>query len=768
MILLREKKFYKTLENIFIGAKVEGKSGYVNLMKIKQVYYSEILKTFKNEVNNESIIDEEFREEFFDKLYTFFNRYFSESGSVYFTKTENYQRIYEQVYTDNEDITLFWKTHMLYYVKSDSLFEDISIEVKDDQNKEEYNFYFNVDRLEHKQNNEKREIIYEYKETTKVDNKKLYIFDALYSTYSRKTKIEEINKKTEIASNILLKAFNTFEKQSEVDFFINKNAEEFLMEQLELYLHQIMIADENIFEQKRLNQLKTLKKYSHKLIEFIAQFEDELVKIWNKPKFVLDGNYVVTSNLLNEEILEEIINHENINDQIKEWEDIGVIDDKFSINKLLDKDNKFPIDSKYFKDLEMNIINEFEYLDESLNGRLIFTDNYQGLNTIKDKYKNKIDLIYIDPPFNTGSDFDYIDKFQDSTWLTMMENRLYIAKDILSEKGSFYLHLDYRADYLGNLLLNNTFGKDNFRNKIVWAYTGVTPTKKAFRRKYDSIFFYVKDLEESIFNMQYVPYKSLNATKKLSHGSSKESTPESMRNLKERGKEIEDWWDDIYTIDRVRSEMLGFKTQKPEKLLKRIVSASTNKGSIVLDYHSGTGTTISVAHKLGRKWIGMEMGDHFYTKTLPRLKCDLYGVDMGISKDDDVDWQGGGFFKYYKLEQYEDVLKKINYKESQNTIFDEDDPYGQYVFFSDNKLADVIETNENNIDLKFEKLYSNIDWPETISNLLGLPIKKIYDKSFVLDNQGEDLQYNIGFESMTNEQKIEFMKLIRPLIWWGE
>ena len=766
--LLNENKFYKALEDIFVGAKVDGNSGYVNLMKAKEKYYSKVLDVFKKEVNKDKEIDKEFREEFFDKLFTFFNRYFNESGSVYFTKTENYQKIYEQVYTDNEDVTLFWKTHMLYYVKSDVLFESVSIELEDDEKNKKYNFYFDVKELKNRQNNEKREIIYNYHETKNIGDKEFYIFNVLYSTHGKKTKLEEINKETEIPSNILEKGFNAFEKQSEVDFFINKNAEKFLTEQLNLYLNQIMIADENIFEQKRLNQLKSIKKFSMKVIQFISQFEGELVRIWNKPKFSLNGNYVITSNLLTKEILKNIIEHRNIEKQINEWKELEIIGDNFVIDKIYDKQNKYPLDSKYFKDIEKDLLSVFEYLDKDLMGRLIFTENYQGLNTLKDKYKEKIDLIYIDPPFNTGSDFDYVDKFQDSTWLTLMENRLYIAKDILSKKGSFYLHLDYRADYLGNLLLNNTFGKNNFKNKIVWAYTGVTPTKKAFRRKYDSIFFYVKDIEESIFNMQYVPYKALNATKKLSHGSNRESTPESMKNLKERGKEIEDWWDDIYTIDRVRSEMLGFQTQKPEKLLKRIISASTNKDSVVLDYHLGSGTTISVAQKLGRKWIGMEMGDHFYTKVLPRLKRDLYGVDMGISKDSDVNWKGGGIFKYYKLEQYEDTLKNMKYNEGQETIFNEDNPFGQYIFFADNKLSDVIEANKDEIELDFDKLYKDIDWPETISNLLGLPIKKIYENNFVLDNEGKEYEINIDFKNMDNQQKIDFIKLIKPLIWWGE
>ena len=117
------------------------------------------------------VIKDAFKEEFFDKLYTFFDRYFSESGSVYFTKTANWQNIYEKVYTDNKDVILFWKTHMLYYVKTDILFKSIDVTVEDEDNDKIYNFYFDVGTLESKQNNEKRQIIYEYKDIKKESMK---------------------------------------------------------------------------------------------------------------------------------------------------------------------------------------------------------------------------------------------------------------------------------------------------------------------------------------------------------------------------------------------------------------------------------------------------------------------------------------------------------------------------------------------------------------------------------------------------------------------
>ncbi len=126
------------------------------------------------------------------------------------------------------------------------------------------------------------------------------------------------------------------------------------------------------------------------------------------------------------------------------------------------------------------------------------------------------------------------------------------------------------------------------------------------------------------------------------------------------------------------------------------------------------------------------------------------------------------FFKYYSLEQYEDTLRNMRYKDNQTTIFNDRNPFEEYIFFADNKLADVLEIEKENIKLNFNKLYENIDWPETISNLLGLPIKKIYEKSFILGNSEEEMEINIDFENMSDKEKLEFIQLIKPLLWWGE
>lgn len=127
--MTKEQKFYNALKDIFVGAKVEGESGYINLMRIKSRYYEKgVFPKLQEDVEKAVKPFPDFKEELFDKLYTFFHRYFSDSGSIYFRYTPLHQNIYEKVYTDDKDVLLFWKTHMLY-VKSDRLFKSLEVEI---------------------------------------------------------------------------------------------------------------------------------------------------------------------------------------------------------------------------------------------------------------------------------------------------------------------------------------------------------------------------------------------------------------------------------------------------------------------------------------------------------------------------------------------------------------------------------------------------------------------------------------------------------------
>ncbi|GIV42257.1 MAG: hypothetical protein KatS3mg034_1567 [Vicingaceae bacterium] len=203
------------------------------------------------------------------------------------------------------------------------------------------------------------------------------------------------------------------------------------------------------------------------------------------------------------------------------------------------------------------------------------------------------------------------------------------------------------------------------------------------------------------------------------------------------------------------SQAQHFSTENSETLLKRVIESASNEGDLVLDFFLGSGTTTAVAHKLGRKWIGVEMGEHFYSVVLPRMKKVLAYDKSGISKEV-KEYQGGGFFKYYELEQYEEALANTVYENHDMFIAGNKSPYEQYVFLKDEKMLNALEIDyENNkVKVDLDKLYPNIDIAETLSNLTGKWIKKIKDAE-------------VEFEDGTkiNLRDLDY-KLIKPLIWW--
>lgn len=319
----------------------------------------------------------------------------------------------------------------------------------------------------------------------------------------------------------------------------------------------------------------------------------------------------------------------------------GLSDD----NRLTLQTNELVLPSKdvsgFFKG-EVKKIGEDQWFN-----KLIYGDNLLAMQALlagdetTPSMRGKIDLIYIDPPFDSKADyrttvklpnsnivqkptvieqFAYKDTWKDGTasYLEMMVPRLILIRELLSEKGTLYVHIDYHVGHYLKLILDEIFGRNKFRNEIVWAYTGVTPSPRDFKRKHDTILRYVKS-DNFIFNPQYKPYKGLHVTKVVSHGSDKEADPEETKRLLERGKEVEDWWDDVYTVDRVRSEMTGYKTQKPTALLKRIIGASSNEDSIIADFFMGSGTTGAVAEEMGRKWIMTDLGKPATMVTRKRL-----------------------------------------------------------------------------------------------------------------------------------------------------
>ncbi|GAA7379589.1 hypothetical protein MM0344_10820 [Helicobacter pylori] len=746
-----EAQFYEVLENLFIGVKIEDeqeslldptpravKNGIINLLKAKSKYYQSKKQELEKLINCKCQNNNDLKEELFDKLYSFFKRYLSANGGIYFNDTPLYDSLYTKSGYEKcslkKDTALFYKTKDLYYVKSETIYKDFCFEL------ENMVFNFDTSSLESKKNNEKIELVFNLKDTDTKTN--TLNFSVMLSSNGRVTNIHEIlkecsNQGIKLDEEILKKAFAKFKKQGSMDYFIHKNALGFLKEQLDLYLFEYLFKEMTEFDAKRLNEINTIKEVALKVILLVSEFENELCKIWNKPRFVLNSHFIVSLDRLKAKNydLNKITNHKNYPKQVKEWQDLNL---KTTDNLL---ENEFlPLDTIYFKDLEEEIKNLFS--ENEINGTLIKSENYQALNSLKNRYKETIDCIYIDPPFNTGSDFAYIDKFQDSTWLSLMHNRLELAYDFLSPQGSFYLHLDNNANYLGRMLLNDIFDKENFRNEIIWYYSNkMANSGNSFAKNTETILNYSKN-EEYIFYRQKEPRSEPVLLSKREGRDGK-----NMRARDENGKVIyelshERYVDTLWNIpiigststERVKNnENL---TQKPEKLLERIIQVSSDENSIILDFFAGSGTTCAVAHKLKRKYIGIEMGEHFESVILPRLKKVIGGFKSGAAKE----FNGGGVIKVYALESYEEILRKIKYE-------DNDKPLAY-----DEQYSDLVECKNESYTLNLDALEKmGVDVKETLENLWGVGVEFFNEK--VVKFKG-------------NDKEVEILKALKEALIW--
>ncbi|MFH1909589.1 MAG: site-specific DNA-methyltransferase, partial [bacterium] len=313
--------------------------------------------------------------------------------------------------------------------------------------------------------------------------------------------------------------------------------------------------------------------------------------------------------------------------------------------------------------------------------KLIWGDNKLILSSLKNgplrqeiQEQGGIKLIYIDPPFDVGADFSMNIEIGDEeftkkpnvleelayrdTWgkgadsfIAMIYERLSLMRDLLAEDGSIYVHCDWRVSGYLRLVLDELFGKDNFVNEIVWGYEGHAEKETAyFKRKHDIIFLYQKS-SQRIFNIQYASLSEstikrfgtyFNEKGQITYRYMKEHNPGVYEQLSKRGKHdlddvwldknagkpMLDWWNDISIIRKGFGEKLDYPTQKPEALIERIITASSNEGDIVADFFAGSGTTLAVAEKLGRKWIGSDLGKFSIHTTRKRI----IGVQRELAK----------------------------------------------------------------------------------------------------------------------------------------
>jgi len=299
---------------------------------------------------------------------------------------------------------------------------------------------------------------------------------------------------------------------------------------------------------------------------------------------------------------------------------------------------------------KMRSFNEDNPFEDDWRNMLVFGDNLLALKTLYEdqrgeniyKTKNKIKLIYIDPPFATKNDFmkdrekAYQDKVIGSQFIEFLRKRLILLREILADDGSIYVHLDWKKGHYIKAIMDEVFGEHNFQNENIWHYFMGASSNENFGRKHQTIFFYSKS-DEFIFNLKdiSVAYNPETLARAL-RGEARYNT--TYEELVEKGKNPGDVWSDITPIQGNSIEKIDYPTQKPEKLLERIIKASSNKNDIILDAFAGSGTPLAVAEKLNRHWIGMDCGK-LAIYTIQKRMLDLTTQIGSLKKDDSRDYE---------------------------------------------------------------------------------------------------------------------------------
>ena len=842
------------LENLGRTAKLpngEIKSDFKDLPLITKYL------VIKKQLDKQLIREQEITE-ILSHVYNFFSRYYYEGD---FISKRRYGKNAKYVIPYNGEVLLLhWANNDQYFIKTSEWFTKytfktnnyiINFKIKDtvdeisnvkadtkrffvlandflDIQKSEINIYFTYRSLS---NDEKKK----FGSQVKQDDFNEYTITNLL------LKIKEIGDKDvphnkELFKQHLLK----YTKRNTSDYFIHKNLKQFLENELDFYIKNEILSLETL---KSLNSTNTnyllmiqiIEIISKKIISFLGQIEDFQKKLFEKMKFVIKTEYFMTIDKIPEDFYDEIIKNEKminhwielfrIKNSEKEPMDDFISKNEFKINNSYLKSNSsLVLDTRFFDNsFKEKLLASINDLDKEIDGELIKSENLQALNLLMNKYKSKIKCIYIDPPYNTGSDdFIYKDNFQHSSWLSMMNDRLQLAKEFLRDDGVVFISIN--DSELNNLkyLMNDIFGHENFVAQLIWENRegGGSSDSKHFKIKHEYILTYAKNRilleikglaidneERYTYEDEFVKERGKYLLIKLNSASIQYSksldypiiAPDESEIVPSYDKKQACWrWSKekvswgkkngfvvikkdskgkwaVYTKQYIKvdnenkpihrtkrpmgvisefsstmatkhlEDLFGgvkvFDYSKPFELIHYLLSLCTEKDDIIMDFFAGSGTTAEAILQLNssenkkRKYIIIDMGEHFDSVILPRLQKVSYSLNWKEGLPSNKNGVSN-FVKYLKIEQYEDTLNNIEFNEDNKiqTTLDKFEDYFLVHMLNYDANNNSISLNLNNIlnpfDYKmkiteFNDLQiKNIDLVETFNYLLGLKINK--------------------------------------------
>jgi len=395
---------------------------------------------------------------------------------------------------------------------------------------------------------------------------------------------------------------------------------------------------------------------------------------------------------------------------------------------------------------------------EEVNGwlnKIFWGDNLQVMSHLLKEFRGQVDLIYIDPPYDSKADYkkkinlkgksvlnditafedkQYTDIWNNDEYLQYMYERLVLLRELLSDTGTLYLHCDWHKVHHLRCICDEIFGDQNFRNEIIWCYTGASNITSDFPKKHDNILRYSKS-STYVFNKEDVriPYAegsldranrnviaaggmNFEKIKLNDNGKVVEDFWEDIINIGElknlATKEL-DWWKDVQRATRYPNEPVGYPTQKPLKLLERIILASSKPGDLVFDCFMGSGTTQTVAMKLGRRFIGADINLGAIQTTTKRLVN--IAKELTSTLQEETKYTG---FQVYNVNNYDVFRNPVQAKDllikaleiqplPNNSLYDGEKDGRMVKIMPVNRIATRADLNEliTNFDYKkFEKL----------------------------------------------------------------
>jgi adenine-specific DNA-methyltransferase len=446
--------------------------------------------------------------EIYSHLYNFFRRYYKDGD---FLSLRRYKKDVYAIPYEGEEVKLHWANADQYYVKSAENFRDYTFlageapsEGQEDARKRVHFKLVEADtevaNNKAQEGKERRFVLcddtpmleedgeliirFEYKPTAK---KQKSLNEAAVRTILGNAALVEwvrLLAKEDNGRSLLEKHLNTYTARNTFDYFIHKDLGGFLRRELDFYIKNEVLFLDDIENQTaahvecQLTQIRVLRRIAHKIIRFLEQIENFQKKLWLKKKFVVETNYLITLDRVPEELYPEIAANDA---QREEWVRLFAIDEikrdllspGYSVpltSEFLKSNNKMLLDTQFFdENFKLKVMKHIDLSDDLCDGLLINSDNFHALSLIARKYKDKVRLIFVDPPYNTGSDgFIYKDFYSHSSWISMMYDRVSLSKNILTKSGAYFQSIDDKEFSTSLQILDEIFGESNHLSNICW------------------------------------------------------------------------------------------------------------------------------------------------------------------------------------------------------------------------------------------------------------------------------------------------------------